>query len=259
MDRSEQLAAWQTYLTSLGLMSFPLFGVLNGRCRCQQGEACPNPGKHPKIKGWRNLTEPASVGALDNLGVATDKLVVVDFDASQDRPQDLPETFTVFTARGMHLWYWADPKHPIRNATSWRPKVDIRSVGGLVASPPSMTVKGTEYTYMGGEIVPVPAIVTETRDKYMPRERRAITQIPEETPALMESMAEALALEVIGAPSGERNATLFRVGCRFFELAEGGWLGADALNLIIEAAVHVGLSPTEARATLDSASKNLSG
>lgn len=258
MDRREQLDAWQTYLTSLDLMTFPLFGVMNGKCRCREGVNCPNPGKHPKVKGWRSLSVPEPIGALDNLGVATDKLVVLDFDASQTRPPDLPETFTVFTARGMHLWYWANPSHPIRNATGWRPKVDIRSVGGLVACPPSLTVKGTEYTYMGGDIQPVPQVVLDTRDKYVARERRSIKQIPSETPALMESMAEALALEVIGAASGERNATLFRVGCRFFELAEGGWLGADALNLIIEAAVHVGLSPTEARATLDSASRNLS-
>lgn len=258
MDRSEHIQAWQIWLADQGLMSFPLFGVMNGRCRCREGDQCANPGKHPKIKGWRKLDAPHPVGVLDNLGVATDRLVVVDFDNTRKIPEDLPDTFTVHTARGMHLWYWANPEHPIRNSTGWRPKVDIRSVGGLVAAPPSMTVKGTEYTYVGGDIQPCPPVIYEAQKRYVDRPKRSVTSVPDSTDPLMESLAERLALEIITAPSGERNATLFRVACRFFELADKGWLGADALRLLVDSGLHVGLGHAEVLATIESASHNVS-
>lgn len=258
MDRAEHIQIWQDWLWGHGLPSFPLFGVLNGQCRCSNGPECRTPGKHPKQGGWRQYDEPQRVGTLDNLGVSTDRLVIVDVDDMSAVPSDLPETFTVSTGKGIHLWYWANPDHPIRNATGWRRKVDIRSVGGLVAAPPSRHVSGAEYSYVGGEIQPVPEIVLATRERYTERERKPqVTAIPTDTVDFIAPTILRLVEEMEGAPEGERNATLFRTACRFFELAEGGWAGQDALWEIVHAAKRAGLSAGEIQQTIDSASRSL--
>lgn len=258
MDRVEQIKAWQTWLWNQGIPTFPLYGIMNGQCRCSLGSKCHNAGKHPKIKGWRHLAEPYNVGSLDNLGVSTDSLVVVDIDSGDVVPSDLPETFTVTTGRGLHLWYWANPDHPISNAAGWRPKIDIRSVGGLVAAPPSKHSSGAEYTYVGGEIQPVPSTVVETQKRHVQREKKAqVTQLAADTDDLMWPLAEALAEEVEDAPHGKRNATLFMVLCRYFELAETRALGEDALRLIFDAGRRNGLQAGEILTTIDSASRSL--
>lgn len=257
MERLEQIRAWQEWLKGQGLQTFPLFGIMNGQCRCQDGSECRTPGKHPKTKGWRNLEVDKPVGALDNLGVSTDLLVVVDIDHGEV-PSDLPETFTVSTGRGTHLWYWADPDHPIRNAVGWRPKIDIRSVGGLVAAPPSRHISGSEYTYVGGEIQPVPDVVLAERPRYEHKERKEQVEfIPSDTHQFIQPTIQGLADEVENAPEGERNHTLFRCLCRFFELAESGWAGEDSLREIFQAARRNGLSTAEINATIESASRSL--
>jgi hypothetical protein len=257
-DRQAALDAWQAWLTELGLASFPLYGVMNGRCRCRDGDACPTPGKHPKITGWRHLTEPARAGELDNLGVSTDKLVVVDVDAGEI-PEDLPDTFTVSTGRGYHLWYAANPSHRIGNAAGWRHKIDIRSYGGLVVAPPSKHVSGTVYEHYRGDVIaPVPQLILDSFTARRARASRpAVTEIPEGTNPLTAPLVAALIREMEEATEGQRDMTLFRTSCRFFELAEKGWAGEDSLRELFDAAVRTGLSPSQAASTIQSASRSL--
>lgn len=257
-ERQEEIDAWQGYLRDIGIPTFPLFGITNGKCRCTEAEHCRNPGKHPKIKGWRHLQESVQARALDNIGASTDRLVVIDIDTGLAIPEDLPETLTISTGRGLHLWYWANPEHAITNAVNWRPKIDIRSVGGLVAVPPSVHVSGSVYTYVGGEIQPVPSLVLETQRAYVQRERKPqITSVPSETSDMMRPLLDGLVAEAGSAAEGERNHTLFRVLCRFFELAEAGWAGRDGLEEICAAAYRNGLSVVEIKRTVDSASRSL--
>lgn len=258
MDRTDQIRQWQDWYANRGLISFPLFGITNGECRCDRGASCKQPGKHPKISGWRTLDAPAYVGALDNLGVSTDPLVVVDVDHGEV-PADLPDTFTVQTARGYHLWYRADKSHPIRNAAGWRPGVDLRAVGGLVAAPPSRTVTGGEYRYAGGgDIAPVPGFILEERQRYTERRRRPeVESVPTDTLPMIQPLVDGLVDEIQGAQTGERNHTLFRVACRFFEMAERGLMGTDALQEIMDAAISIGLSAHETTQTIQSASRSL--
>lgn len=258
MNRQEQIDVWQSWLANHGIPSFPLYGIMNSACRCVKADRCPTPGKHPKIRGWRSLEYPYNVSSTDNLGVSTDSLVVIDIDSGNVIPDDLPETFTVSTGRGLHLWYWANADHPIRNAAGWRPKIDIRSVGGLVAAPTSRHISGAEYTYIGGDIRPVPQIVLDTRDRYVARERRDdVTEVPTETQPMVQPLIDALAVEMENAPAGERNATLFRLACRFFEMAESGWAGEDGLWELFHAARRAGLGTDEISQCIDSASRSL--
>jgi hypothetical protein len=258
-DRYTEIKQWQAWLSERGLPSFPLYGITNGLCRCKDAELCRTPGKHPKIKGWRHLPddsyEPA--GPLDNLGVSTDRLVVVDCDAGVV-PDDLAPTLTISTGRGFHLWYWADPHKPVGNAAGWRPKVDIRSVGGLVAAPPSRHENGSVYTYVSGEIERVPTVILDALAERKARARRpAIEVVPSDTNPLVAPLTEALVRSVREATEGTRNHNFFRVMCRFFELAESGWAGEDVLRDLYLAAVESGLHPAEVDAAIRSASQSL--
>lgn len=260
IDRLEAIEGWQQWLHRQGYPSFPLFGITNGQCRCNAGPDCPSPGKHPKIKGWRTIERFVAAGVMDNVGVSTDRLVVVDIDSGFDIPDDLPETLTISTGRGLHLWYAANPGHQIGNAAGWRPKIDIRSYGGLVAAPPSRHVSGAVYDWYAGNIIrPVPQVVLDSYTARQQRQRRApVTEIGSETSTLMQPLADALVQQMRDAQPGERNPTLFRIACRFFEQAATGWMGEDTLRLIFEAATEAGLSPTEVAATIESASRSLS-
>lgn len=258
-DRFEALKVWQRWLSAQGLASFPLYGITNGVCRCKDGADCRTPGKHPKVRQWRSVEadNPSPVGPLDNLGVATDRLVVVDID-SGPVPDDLPGTFTVATARGHHLWYRANPGKPIGNATGWRPKVDIRSVGGLVACPASRTATGGLYEYRGGELEPVPAMILDSFEERRERKRREqVTQVPDDTEEMIQPLIDGMVLQILTATRGTRNDTFFRVMCRYFELASKGWAGADALRELHDAALQAGLGQSETLAVIDSASRSL--
>lgn len=259
-DRYEQIQIWQDWLANHGLPSFPLFGITNGACRCPTPD-CRTPGKHPKVKGWRHVPadEYVPAGPLDNVGVSTDRLVVVDIDAG-DIPADLPETFTVATGRGYHLWYLANPDKRVGNATGWRPKIDIRSVGGLVAAPPSRHATGTVYEYVGGEFTPVPQMILDSLNERQERALRPqVTEVPDDTPDWTRPLVDALVRQVLDAPNGQRNDSFFKVMCRYFELADKGWAGADALRDLHGAALQAGLGEHETLAVIESASRSLTG
>lgn len=258
-DRYEALKIWQHWLAEHGLPSFPLFGITNGACRCKDGAACRQPGKHPKISGWRrveaNRFEP--VGPLDNLGLSTDRLVVVDIDGAT-RPDDLPDTFTVQTGRGYHLWYLANPDKRIGNAVGWRHKVDIRSYGGLVAGPGSRHISGAEYQYVGGDLTPVPDVILDSFNERIERKRREqVVSVPESTSEMMQPLVDGMVNQILTAVQGTRNDTFFKIMCRYFEMANLGWLGADSLRELHQAALQAGLGHSETLAVIESASRSL--
>lgn len=73
----------------------------------------------------------------------------------------------------------------------------------------------------------------------------------------MVPLVEGLVEQVITAPVGSRNDTFFKVMCRYFELASLGWVGADSLRELHQAAVQAGLGNSEALAVIESASRSL--
>ena len=89
---NEAMPEWAQWFGSQGLHYFPLHGIMNGKCRCPKGDTCGVPGKHPRVK-W--TTQPSQVpNELDNIGVSTEKLVVIDFDADTARFGEFAEAFT---------------------------------------------------------------------------------------------------------------------------------------------------------------------
>lgn len=138
---------------------FPLRPFADGKCSCGL-ENCPQIGKHPAVL-WRELSYGDAVqrpapGA--GVGLKTGALpkgsgvIVVDLDGDDAfaawEELDLgrsPETYTVATASGVHL-YFEHPGFYVKNSRSkLAPHVDIRGDGGMVVAPGSPHRSGVTY------------------------------------------------------------------------------------------------------------------
>lgn len=115
------------------------------------------PDKRPLILSWKQYqTEPASVEQIEawwtqwpnaNVGLVTGKVsgvTVVDIDAYKDgapKITDFPPTYTIATGNGgVHLYYKYQEGLTISaNAYPQYPHLDMRSDGGFVVAPPSIT------------------------------------------------------------------------------------------------------------------------
>lgn len=255
-----ELDQWVAFYEQNDLTYFPLYGILNGQCRCKEGAACTNTGKHPIFR-WKDQPSRKPKEA-DNIAVSTHNLVVIDFDG--DVPEsvlaDYPRTFTTSTGHGFHLWYSSDPTKPIKSVAGWKHKVDIRAIGGLVVAPPSRHRSGGQYRHVAGDsIQPVPRALLDSLPERKPQHRKVgytVTDIPSETNFLMAPVADQLVNEVLNWDLS-RNQTLFRIGCRYFELAASKTLGLDTLRAIYDAALSTGLSAEEVDRTLESARRSV--
>ena len=260
-DPMTEMEEWVAWYASQGLTYFPLYGITNGECRCREGAACTNTGKHPRVK-WKGVA-PTMPKSVDNVGISTDDLVVVDFDADPGESvlNEFPRTFTTSTGHGFHLWYRADPSKPVKSVVGWRHKVDIRAKGGLVVAPPSRHKSGSTYSHVRGDsIQPVPRWLLDSLPEKGEMKRRVgyeVTKVNDETHQIYRrGIGDVLIHEMENWEVG-RNQTLFRLGCRFYEFAADGILGSDVLRDLFDAAVRTGLSPDEVFRTLESARRSV--
>ena len=251
---------WVEFYKAHELTYFPLYGIMNGQCRCKEGAACMNTGKHPIFK-WKNQP-PRAPRVTDNIGVSTDNLVVIDLDGDVDESvlKEYPRTFTTSTGHGFHLWYLADPTKKVMSIAGWKHKVDIRAVGGLVVAPPSRHRSGSQYRHVAGDSIQrVPRDLLDSLPERPPSHRKVgytVSDIVEDTHPMVAPLGEILVSEMENWSVG-RNQTLFRVACRYFELAASKTLGKDVLRNIYEAALRTGLTDEEVQRTLESARRSV--
>lgn len=259
-----EMAEWVKFYEANGLTYFPLYGITNGICRCdahKEGRDCKgNTGKHP-IYRWKGKPS-RKPRDTDNIGISTDNLVVVDLDGdvTEEALNEYPGTFTTGTGHGYHLWYKADPSKPVKSVVGWKHKVDVRAMGGLVVGPPSRHRNGSVYRHVRGDTIqPVPRWLLDALPEKGEVKRKVgyeVTEIPTDSSPLMVNVGKMLVDTMENWEEG-RNQTLFRVGCRFFEMAAINMLGADVLADIMQAALNTGLTPDEIERTLDSARKSV--
>ena len=138
---------------------FPLLPFKDGKCACGL-DKCPVVGKHPATL-WKELSygdpvDRPSPGAGAGLKTGAAPLgsgvFVIDIDSAEalERWAELdqnrsPETYTVATNRGAHL-YFEHPGFRVKNSSSrLAPKIDIRGDGGMVVAPGSPHVSGISY------------------------------------------------------------------------------------------------------------------
>jgi hypothetical protein len=153
-----------------GFSVFPAWGVGDGVCFCWRGSECPNPGKHPCIRGWQQIAttyEPSLRRLWEkfptaNIGIATGKrlangefLTVIDCDhrsfghgslshLERNELCALPLTREHSAGGGPHKYY----SHPrgFRSAPSSIGKgIDVQSFGKFVIAPGSTHKSGRSY------------------------------------------------------------------------------------------------------------------
>ncbi len=147
-----------------GWSVFPLHTPANGGCSCGKSD-CKSPGKHPRtghglsdattdqrqIREWWTSNPDANIGILTG---RESGLLVVDVDGQTGSEnfaalclanQTLPQTMTVKTGNGKHLYF----KHPAVEVTNSAGRVavgvDVKAGRGYVVAPGSIHASGTRY------------------------------------------------------------------------------------------------------------------
>ncbi len=198
---------------------FPCHTPTEQGCSCRK-DACEVIGKHPRTphgltdattdvatirRWWRQWPEA-------NIALRTGTVsgfVVLDEDAYkggdtsrlglEQSYSPLPETLQQLTGGGGVHYFFAHPGSPVKNSVeTLGPGLDIRGDGGYIIAPPSLHVSGQRYVWE----------VTHAPDDL------PLAPCPAWLLALCQASRQASAVEA-GAPipSGQRNATLFKLGC----------------------------------------------
>lgn len=254
---------WIHFFQAYNHKVIPLHGIRNGACTCKDGAECAHPGKHPR-KAYKRSGDPGVWQDGDNLGIGTDRLVVIDIDHDDldgvSGSLSLPDTFTVRTGRGWHLYFSPPEDQQLKSVSAIRPGVDIRAIGGLVVAPPSRTIQGSRYTHTAGaRFVPLPAHFASTLPQRSVQPKTALPQGDKltTTPEGSQQLVLEQLVRMMQAAKGERNATLFQCACRITELYVSGYVGADAYHALARTASTEGLGESEIVQAINSARQTI--
>jgi hypothetical protein len=244
-----------------------------GECSCPD-RACPDPGKHPRLRGWQRLAavDPAVVGKWwrrwpqANLGLATGRRFdVLDLDGQQGvealravvsiTPTEHPGPVARTGGGGWHLLY---APTGLGNRVRLLSGVDWRGRGGLIVAPPSQHTSGTRYTWVRPLTTTLPEVPAGLRRLLAPPATPRTTLPPAPPPTGWRGGygRAALAREqaaVAAAPPGRRNATLNRAAFNLGQLVAARLLDPDEVRaVLLAAALEAGNPEAKARATITS-------
>jgi hypothetical protein len=244
-----------------------------GSCSCPD-QACPDPGKHPRLRGWQRLAaiDPAVVGEWwrrwpqANLGLATGRRFdVLDLDGEQGvealraslsiTPTEHPGPVARTGGGGWHLLY---APTGLGNRVGLLAGVDWRGRGGLIVAPPSQHASGPRYRWVRPLTATLPEVPAQLRRLLAPPAAQRTTLPPAPTTAGHSGGygRAALARErvaVAAAPPGRRNATLNRAAFNLGQLVAAGLLDSEEVRaVLLAAALEAGNPKGKARATIES-------
>ncbi len=221
----------------------------------------------PMVKRWPDVatTQPDQIGAWwrqwprANVSHCAGRsgVVVIDLDGPagieswrslQRRHGAVPTTLTVLSPRagGVHLYFAAPPFYVASTAGKLAPGVDVRGSRGQAVLPPSSRPDGTYRWANDAEPARPPEWLVDLLRPAPPPPRRAQTRT-----ASIGRLA-GLVRAVVGAAEGCRNSTLHWAACRAGEMVARGADPKHVTDLLVDAAVSVGLTPREAHATVRS-------
>jgi Bifunctional DNA primase/polymerase, N-terminal len=259
---------------ALGFAVVPMHAAQSGgTCSCLD-RACSDPGKHPRLRGWRRLatTDPAVVEEWwrrwpqANLGLGTGRRFdVLDLDGEQGvealravlsiAPWEHPGPVARTGGGGWHLLY---APTGLGNRVGLLPGVDWRGKGGLIVAPPSQHASGNCYTWVRSLTAALPEVPAALRRLLAPPSAGRTTLPPATSPTGCRGGygAAALARErqaVATAPTGRRNATLNRAAFNLGQLVAAGLVDVDQVRVVLlAAALEAGNPEAKARATIES-------
>ena len=152
-----------------GFKVFPIHGIINGRCTCNEGESCKSPGKHPLHSGWQDeaTTDPDRIREMwseyphANIGIKTgieSNNVVLDIDPRHGGDESLreleaehgklPDTVESLTGGGGRHIILGHPRGYISNRQNFLLSgIDIRGDGGFIVAPGSIHLSGNTYEW----------------------------------------------------------------------------------------------------------------
>jgi predicted P-loop ATPase len=275
-----------------GLRVIRLYGINPNtlKCFCGAQDCGTTSGKHPDINQWpekatcesTQIDEWWTKKPLSNIGLpmgGLDRLIALDIDgaigraslaALESQHAELPSTLASQSGRmdgGEHRVFQV-PQHQdlaaIRNsASSIAPGLDIRCEGGQIAVAPSRHYTGGHYKWI--TIAPPADLPQWLYDTITAESEQPVPSCPpvfaspdqhsEKRRAAYAEAALSKACESIrSAPNGERNITFNKQALGIARLAFGGVIdGHSAQQDLTQAALDVGLTKTETKATLRSA------
>lgn len=243
-----------------GALVHPIHTPVNGVCSCRNRTCGKSSGKHPRtlngkddatsdtatVDRWWSMWPTANVAVRPAPGV-----VILDVDPRhgggttllnlERRHGRLPKTQTVATGGGgLHIWFSCHG--PVKGKLGVG--IDVKTHSGYVLMPPSLHLSGRSYSWVNDSagIQPAPPWVEELLAP-------GTIPLPVASKA-SPARAEALVKVVRDAPVGDRNNRLFWACSRALEC------GMD-LNPLVQAAVSIGLTETEAIRTASSAAGRL--
>jgi Bifunctional DNA primase/polymerase, N-terminal len=245
-----------------------------GACSCPD-PACPDPGKHPRLRGWQRLAavDPAVAGEWwrrwpdANLGLATGpRFDVLDLDGDQGmeafrallsiEPREHPGPVARTGGGGWHLLYRPTG---LGNRVGLLAGVDWRGRGGLIVAPPSWHASGCRYRWVRPLTAALPEVPAGLRRRLVPPAAQRTTLPPGSPPRTGRRGGygqTALTREraaVATTPAGRRNATLNRAAFNLGQLVAAGLLEADQVRAeLLAAALEAGNPAVKARATIES-------
>lgn len=264
-----------------------IIGCDCGAPRCDGDPKSNAWGKHPRIDAWQRdaTTDPAILRgwwakwpqAQIGLACGPDSGVwVLDIDGEAGEQSFLqmeaahgpvPATRTIRTGSGGRQMYFRYPdtgKIGQRSGVFIKDShIDVRGVGGQVVAPPSWNRNGAYTVCDDDEIVSAPEWLIrlcEPRDSVAPEQRGMWSAPPVGAEAdatakrlwayLQKGCAELAAM----GPNSGRNETLNRLAHRAAGLLAAAPVlnAAEVQEMILSAAIAAGLSPGEARGTLNS-------
>lgn len=217
------------------------------------------------IRRWWKRWPDAGVG----IACGPSELLVIDVDGDdgaaslvslEGRLGRLPETATVNTSRGRHLYFKTAESLP-NSAGTLGPGLDTRGVGGYVVAPPSFnpyTDKTYRWADKNAELAPLPdpwvSALADAKGRGAGAGLGAVTRrISTTSGAYAVSVLEEEIANVRQAKPGERNDTLNSAAYYLGKFVGGRYLTADevtdALTRVAEAR---GLILSEAGATIAS-------
>jgi hypothetical protein len=256
-----------------GFPVVPMHTAQPGGCTCPDS-ACPDPGKHPRLRGWQQLAavDPAMAGEWwrrwpqASLALATGRRFdVLDLDGEQGvealraalsiTPTEHPGPVARTGGGGWHLLYASTG---LGNRVGLLPGVDWRARGGLIVAPPSQHASGHRYSWVRPLTAALPEIPAGLRRLLAPAAPPRTTLPPTPAPAGWRGGygRAALARErkaVAAALPGSRNATLNRAAFNLGQLVAARLLEAEEVRaVLLAAALEAGNSAAKARATIAS-------
>lgn len=251
---------------------------------------CPG-DKRPAVERWEQQAsaDPETVcqeftgrwsGCNYGIACGPSGLVVIDLDLSEQGNGEVqfvelcraaglgevPATLIIRTPRGgLHLFFSAVGTNVRNSVGRLASAIDVRAAGGFAVGPgsvlderaydkPVTLIDGGRYTVVReAPVAPLPAWLAE-RAAPAPAPDETSTTATSRSPAPTRARLVGLVAEVLSAPLGRRNNTLFWASCRASEMVAAGEVDVGAVrNLLLRAAAETGLGSAEAERTIRSA------